>query len=219
MLIVLGVSIANAGELTRQIELGTLLYRGNTYKTIFTQGANVSYNWGSETIYAREEYRLGKNKGQTDQDRLNLGLKYDKDINAKVDAFMFAESDRDKIKDIKRHQLGVGADYTFVNTSRIKESVSGAIIMEKINNDNLLRLSIRKKLAVMINPYCNLDTVIFYQPKLINFSNYLIKVEVKLTSQLTKNIGLNLMIKDEYDSQSKKKKNDLMMSNGININF
>lgn len=218
IIILMNCGFIFAGELQRQTNFGICFWEGNTERMILSQGLEVNYNEDNIRILFKEMYNYGRSQGKKDQNRLVLSTNYSKKYNKKVDIFGDIKIDNDKIKDKERAQIGVGIDYNFLVTSILKEGISGAIIYELVNDDTLMRLSIRKKIILSFSQN-ELKTYLFYQPKLIDLDDYLIIADINFEYQITKIFNIFINVRDDYDSQSKKKRNDLVITNGVSIKW
>lgn len=175
--------------------------------------------FGSAKIrYKRREDRMSKNHGQ-------LKLGYDPIINELWSLWFFERSGYDRKQDIDLENFaGGGLKCRLINREDLKFSISGGFLHHHLNYeediDNLMRFSLRFKNAKQFSKNISFNFMIFYQPAIGSFKDYIIDAETSIKYNFTERLGMKLKIEDMYRSVTEMdEKNDLRTSLHITIDF
>ena len=153
-----------------------------------------------------------------------ISLVFDYHANQKFSPFIFTGWSYDSLAGVdSRVNLGVGGKYRFTDYS----SISAAILIEKQTytgetTELLSRISIRPKYKRSFDNGSNINWIIFHQPSISDWNNYLIKSELS-TSLQTSVEWLAFTCTAAYDYNSNPPANvkhaDLDLTIGITISF
>jgi len=219
-----GSAFADIGTLTKQADIEMLMWSGNTEKTILGQGITVSYQRENTIIGFQEGYNYGKSQGKNDLEKFNLLVKYRKEINDKTSISSNIEYTKDEIKDTKRLQAkGIKINQDYFHSTHFKFSKSIGVVLERVvvgeEGNDLLRLFIEKGFILNLSEINLLAVSLSYQPKLFEINNYLLQANIDFKTKISNRTGIFLNIKSDYDSKSKRRKNDIIMENGISVKW
>ena len=144
--------------------------------------------------------------------------------NQKFSPFIFTGWSYDSLAGVdSRVNLGVGGKYRFTDYS----SISAALLIEKQTytgetTELLSRISIRPKYKRSFDNGSNINWIIFHQPSISDWNDYLIKSELSASLQ-TSVQWLAFTCTAAYDYNSKPPANvkhaDLDLTIGITISF
>lgn len=158
----------------------------------------------------------GKQNGLKIENKAFLRLGYDPKINDKWSLWFFDQAGYNKIRKIDfENFFGGGPKYTFHKNF----SISAGLLQhhQKIGNHafDINRLSFRLKSK--INSF---KGIVFYQPNLEDFDDYIFIGEVSVGQKITSCLSLNLMLTDQYRSRSEiAEKNELSLILSLGIEF
>ena len=151
-------------------------------------------------------------------------LVFDYHANQKFSPFIFTGWSYDSLAGVdSRMNLGVGGKYRFTDFS----SISAALLIEKQTytgetTELLNRISIRPKYKRLYDNGSSINWIIFHQPSISDWNDYLIKSELS-TSLQTSVQWLAFTCTAVYDYNSKPPANvkhaDLDLTIGITISF
>lgn len=187
-----------------KLEFGFTGASGNTSFSILTGAFSV-------TRLERESYELdisgrirrGRSDGKTIANDLRGTVKFDWNPQATFSPFIFATGSRDVIRNVDARLLvGGGGKWTFLQRSDLtKMSVSVAAVLDHENyrlepgstEDEVItfgRLSWRTKFDHEFASGATFRHITFWQPRITNFSDYIVDVSNSLSSQLLSNLSL-----------------------------
>ena len=153
-----------------------------------------------------------------------ISLVFDYHANQKFSPFIFTGWSYDSLAGVdSRTNLGVGGKYRFTDYS----SISAAILIEKQTytgetTELLSRISIRPKYKRSFDNGSNINWIIFHQPSISDWNDYLLKSELSASLQ-TSVQWLAFTCTGLYDYNSNPPANvkhaDLDLTIGITISF
>jgi len=227
-------SIINGAEWSNSATLSFANKTGNTNINSFS-GKLVSSNTGDFILFGKlltdSEFSLSANHTRGTQNDTSLvehngavTLVFDYHANQIFSPFVFTGWEYDSLAGVdSRTNLGVGAKYRFTKYS----SLSAALLIENQtytgeNTKLLTRISIRPKYKRSFDNGSIYDWIIFYQPSISDWNDYLIKSELSASFQ-TSVQWLAFTCTGVYDYNSRPpadvKHADLDLTIGITISF
>ena len=227
-------SIINGSEWSNSATFSFANKAGNTNINSFT-GNVTSSNKGDFTLFGKlltdSEFSFTVNHARSTQNDTSqlehngaITLIFDYNANKKFSPFVFTGWEYDSLAGVdNRTNLGMGAKYRFTNYS----SISAALLIESqtYTGDSaelLSRISVRPKYKRSFDNGSIFDWIIFYQPSISDWYDYLIKSELN-TSLQTSIQWLAFTCTAVYDYNSRPpadvKHADLDLSIGITISF
>jgi len=227
-------SIINGSEWSNSATFSFANKAGNTNISSFS-GNLASSNKGDFKLVGKlltdSEFSFSANHSQSIQNDTSLiehkgaiSLVFDYHANQKFSPFIFTGWSYDSLSGVdSRVDLGVGGKYRFTDYS----SISAAFLIEKQTYTGetaelLSRISIRPKYKRSFDNGSNINWIIFHQPSISDWNNYLIKSELS-TSLQTSVEWLAFTCTAAYDYNSNPPANvkhaDLDLTIGITISF
>ena len=227
-------SIINGSEWSNSATFSFANKAGNTNINSFT-GNVTSSNKGDFTLFGKlltdSEFSFTVNHARSTQNDTSqlehnggIILIFDYHANKIFSPFVFTGWEYDSLAGVdNRTNLGMGAKYRFTNYS----SISAALLIESqtYTGDSaelLSRISVRPKYKRSFDNGSIFDWIIFYQPSISDWYDYLIKSELN-TSLQTSIQWLAFTCTAVYDYNSRPpadvKHADLDLSIGITISF
>ena len=227
-------SIINGSEWSNSATFSFANKAGNTNINSFT-GNVTSSNKGDFTLFGKlltdSEFSFTVNHARSTQNDTSqlehnggITLIFDYHANKIFSPFVFTGWEYDSLAGVdNRTNLGMGAKYRFTNYS----SISAALLIESqtYTGDSaelLSRISVRPKYKRSFDNGSIFDWIIFYQPSISDWYDYLIKSELN-TSLQTSIQWLAFTCTAVYDYNSRPpadvKHADLDLSIGITISF
>ena len=227
-------SIINGSEWSNSATFSFANKAGNTNINSFT-GNVTSSNKGDFTLFGKlltdSEFSFMVNHARSTQNDTSqlehngaITLIFDYHANQIFSPFIFTGWEYDSLAGVdNRTNLGVGSKYRFTNYS----SLSAALLIENQtytgkNTELLTRISIRPKYKRSFDNSSIYDWIIFYQPSISDWNDYLIKSELSVSFQ-TSVQWLAFTCTAVYDYNSRPpadvKHADLDLTIGITISF
>ena len=227
-------SIINGSEWSNSATFSFANKAGNTNISSFS-GNLASSNKGDFKLVGKlltdSEFSFSANHSQSIQNDTSLiehkgaiSLVFDYHANQKFSPFIFTGWSYDSLAGVDtRVNLGVGGKYRFTDYS----SISAAILIEKQTytgetTELLSRISIRPKYKRSFDNGSNINWIIFHQPSISDWNDYLIKSVLSASLQ-TSVQWLAFTCTAAYDYNSKPPANvkhaDLDLTIGITISF
>ena len=228
------IAATYASEWTNSATIAFANKAGNTNISSFS-GNLASSNKGDFKLVGKlltdSEFSFSANHSQSIQNDTSLIehkgtiiLVFDYHANQKFSPFIFTGWSYDSLAGVdSRANLGVGGKYRFTDYS----SISAAILIEKQTytgetTELLSRISIRPKYKRSFDNGSNINWIIFHQPSISDWNDYLIKSELSVSLQSSVQ-WLAFTCTGAYDYNSKPPANvkhaDLDLTIGITISF
>ena len=233
-IVLFSLTVTYASEWTNSATIAFANKAGNTNISSFS-GNLASSNKGDFRLVGKlltdSEFSFSANHSQSMQNDTSLIehkgaiiLVFDYHANQKFSPFIFTGWSYDSLAGVdSRMNLGVGGKYRFTDFS----SISAALLIEKQTytgetTELLNRISIRPKYKRLYDNGSSINWIIFHQPSISDWNDYLIKSELS-TSLQTSVQWLAFTCTAVYDYNSKPPANvkhaDLDLTIGITISF
>ena len=161
------------------------------------------------------KFRYEKTNDIETQNNLYFKFGYDSLVNEKWSLWLFDEAGYNKIQGIDLENFaGAGPKYTFLNTKTRKVSISFGYLphfqqfedYSKTTN----RLSLRLKGKDYVEKDYEIKIILFYQPNLEDFDDYLLSGEFFWKYRLVGSTSVKISVTDQYRSMSEIEKNELI---------
>jgi len=228
------IAATYASEWTNSATIAFANKAGNTNISSFS-GNLASSNKGDFKLVGKlltdSEFSFSANHSQSIQNDTSLiehkgaiSLVFDYHANQNFSPFVFTGWEYDSLAGVERRMnLGVGAKYRFNNYA----SLSAALLIENQTytgetTELLSRISIRPKYKRSFDNGSNINWIIFHQPSISDWNDYLIKSELSVSLQSSVQ-WLAFTCTGAYDYNSKPPANvkhaDLDLTIGITISF
>ena len=228
------IAATYASEWTNSATIAFANKAGNTNISSFS-GNLASSNKGDFRLVGKlltdSEFSFSANHSQSMQNDTSLIehkgaiiLVFDYHANQKFSPFIFTGWSYDSLAGVdSRMNLGVGGKYRFTDFS----SISAALLIEKQTytgetTELLNRISIRPKYKRLYDNGSSINWIIFHQPSISDWNDYLIKSELSVSFQ-TSVQWLAFTCVGLYDFNSRPpddvKNADLDLTIGITISF
>lgn len=179
----------------------------------------IAFNSGASWIYGIQNKELSNNDFSA-----TANLDYLKDVQRFYYWGLVNYDESYSLKINYRFQSGLGVGYAFVKeknfdfelsdgflfeTSHLVDRVAGKEVYQTTRN------SLRVKYRWSYNKTFSLEGANFYQPSINSFSDYLIKLNNKLTVQLNKWLAVNSTL--TYNKISRTDRQNLLLTFGLTI--
>lgn len=155
-------------------------------------------------------------------------IRYNYDLHSRITAEAFTQIQYNALLKVKnRVLLGVGPRWTFSEGKKVKMYLGtlGMFEYEEINKSSEIhrdmRISSYLSTTWFINKMCSLSNTNYYQPKMIDFSDFRISSQSKLRFDFNKNLSFFFMYDGIYDSRPPAGVLNLVfsISNGFSYKF
>ena len=179
----------------------------------------IAYNTGASWIYGTQNKQLSNNDFSA-----AANIDYLKDIHR---LYYWALVNYDNSYSLKinyRFQSGVGVGYNFVKKTNFGLEISDGFVFETsdLTDPNLgkdvyqtVRNSMRIKYRWSYNKTFSLEGTNFYQPSIIDFSDYILKLNNKLSVKLNKWLSVNAAM--TYNKISRTNRENLLLTYGLTV--
>ena len=179
----------------------------------------MSYNTGASWIYGTQNKELSNNDFSA-----AANIDYLKDIRR---LYYWALVNYDNSYSLKinyRFQSGVGVAYSFIKKPNFNLETSDGFVFETsdLTDPNLgkdvyqtVRNSLRIKYRWSYNKTFSLEGVDFYQPSIIDFSDFNLKLNNKLSVKLNKWLSVNAAM--TYNKISRTNRENLLLTYGLTV--
>ena len=210
----------SAGEL----DVGLSYHDGSDRKKVI----DLAFKTGSNGLSVGARFRYADQNNEMSENRGHLYLGYDPRLTDHWSLWFFDRLAYDRKKEITGENfLGGGPKYRVVHADKWKISLSGGALLHNVTyendeNDDLIRLSFRPKVAWQIRDYLTFELVAFYQPDIADFADYILMGETSLKYSLDKwpALAFKLKVEDTYRSVSQiREKNDLTTVLALSLEF
>jgi putative salt-induced outer membrane protein YdiY len=212
---------------------GNLLTATKWDKNEFSANADVAY--GQNTTKTVVGTSLVETKSTTAQN-YGAGLQYNRLV-WEDRGYVYAKADgrQDKIAGVNyRITFSPGVGYYFLRDKRYELSgeVGPGYVLEKLKglpSDDYVTLRVGEKFKWAISEHSRLFQNAELQPQVDDFNNYVANASVKLETDITTALKLNVTLADTYRSRPApyagtvplvfRKKNDVQLTAGISYSF
>jgi len=238
ILIILTILISNSYNLFSQekkaswktkLGFGTYFYTGNTEKFDLSSDFQLTRK---DTLIESNLFLKGAygevEKVQNKQE-FTGGLKFDYKPLSVFSPFVLFSFYNNKFKDIElRLSSLLGAKYSFYMTDASDLSISAAIqydterFYEATPDKEKIRLSFRPRVLQSLGKNMEFSAVLFYQPNVQEFDDYMLVFNTSLEAKLLEKISLKLTYNYDYESMpilETIKKTDTSFITSLVLNF
>jgi len=179
----------------------------------------ITYNTGASWIYGIQNKQLSNNDFSA-----AANVDFLKDIRR---LYYWALVNYDNSYSLKinyRFQSGAGIGYSIIKKPNLKLEASDGIVFETsdLTDPNIgkdvyqtVRNSLRVKYLWSYNKTFSLEGTNFYQPSLISFSDFILKLNNKLSVKLNKWLSVNATM--TYNKISRTNRENLLLTYGITV--
>ena len=185
--------------------------RGNTEKDSYKASTKIVYDNNSTGVtWGEINGEYGKTNNQTDTNNIYLHIRHIHALNAKtLRAEGFVQVQSDRFKQIRRRSL-LGADlrYKLEFLKNAKGYIAGGLMGEKIDyistvdsDENNIRVSSYLSYSIDLTKDAQLSALVYYQPKVDDFNDYINTNKVTLELKVYKELYLNFGISYDIDSK------------------
>lgn len=210
MLIMLAISGQAQNKWKWELGLGGSQNSGNVNNFNLKHHQDISRNDSTITINMNYKVIYQKDNGVESNKGLNGGLKFDLFQYGKWSPYVASEwmSNHYKGYELKFSGLG-GLKYRLISVKdKCDYSLSLAIIYEKIKYTNettdlkkdMCRISLRPKFKQKIGDNITIKHISFYQPRLNEWSDYVINTSTSIENKITSKLFLDISFNYEYRS-------------------
>lgn len=201
------LSIGHAGSL----DIGTSFM--NSINDL--RSAYLNYEISFNNCEFSSKFQYGKTNDIETQNNLYLRFGYNPPINEKWSLWIFDKAGYNKVQKIDFENFaGAGPKYIFLETDTRKASISFGYLSHfqqfEDYSKTTNRLSLRIKGKEFIEKDYEIKIVLFYQPNMEDFSDYLLNGEFSWKYRLAGSTSFKISIIDEYRSISEVEKNELI---------
>jgi len=239
LLIISSMQLLGQNKWSFDFGLGTSLHTGNVNSFNLNNSASINRN---DSLLAFDfHYKvlysslIDKNdptqKWKETNFEINGGIKLDYKQYGRFSPFLAYEMLTNKYKgyDLKSSGL-IGVKYRiYVKPSICDYSISAAFVFDWIDYTdttelpkNNYRISIRPKIKQKLTESLTLLNLTYYQPSVLDFSDFIINTKTKLQTKLSKKLFLDIAFTYEYRSRvpsEKYKKHDFMSEISLRLKF
>lgn len=206
---------------------GLTLTRGNSQTLLFTAGVQTARKTPSDEYSFGVDGAYGKNSSVKSADLLHAFGQWNHLFSERAFSYVRLDGLRDGIADINyRVSLSPGAGYYFIkekNTTLAGEAGPGVVFQELGHDDNVY---VTLRLAERFEHKFNSGGARIWQsleflPQLDKLDNYIVNAEIGVESALSKNLSLQVVLDDSFDSRpaTSRLKNDVKLVSGIKYKF
>jgi putative salt-induced outer membrane protein len=206
------------------------LTSGNSETTNFALGSALSRTTLRDkiSVYAASIYSRDSTTepSRTTANTIRGGVRYDRDITKKLFVYGFTDLEHNGLQDLTlRLVLGGGLGYHAIRRERTQLDLLGGLDWNKeyFRGDNNDRSSMEAQLGEtfshQFNSRLSFKEQLFVFPNLTNGGEFRVNFDSSLITAITKRIGWQLTLSDRYlsDPPNSFKKNDLLLTTGLNI--
>ncbi len=206
---------------------GLTLTRGNSQTLLFTAGLQTQRKTPTDEYSFGVDGAYGKNASVKNADLLHAFGQWNHLFSERAFSYVRLDGLRDGIADINyRVSLSPGAGYYFIketNTTLAGE-VGPGVVFQELGNQETTFATLR--LAERFEHKFNGGGARIWQsleflPQLDRLDNYIVNAEVGIESALSKNLSLQVVLDDTFDSRpaAGHLKNDVKLVSGIKYKF
>ena len=212
---------------TSSAAVGVALTRGNSETLLFTAGLETTRKTPVNEFDFGVDGGYGENNSVKSEDLLHAFGQWNHLFSDRAYGYVHADGLRDGVADINyRFTLSPGAGYYFIkekNTTLSGEVGPGVVFQELGNSESTfatVRLSERFEHKFNSGGARVWQTLEFL-PQVDRLDNYLVNFEAGVESALSKNLSLQVVLDDNYDSRpaTDRLKNDVKLVSGIKYKF
>ncbi len=207
------VEIGNKAGLSFKIEAGFETKRGNTDKDNYQASARVIYDEAKEyVVWAELSGEYGESNAVADTNKAFGHLRFIHSLsdNDNLRYEMFSQLESDEFRLINSRLLGgIGLRYRLLNSEERGKGFFGlSIFHENIEyiesslnpKEENQRLNVYLSYSIKLDKSAAFSYVLYYQPKVDDFSDYIVTNDLELKVKLYKTLDLKLSVTYSIDS-------------------
>lgn len=212
-------------------DAGLSATRGNADTLVISLGTQWARTTQNDKLSLYEAALFARNSTSgvsiTTAEAIRGGVRYDRNINPRLFAFVLTDLERDKFQQLDlRIVPGGGLSYHARKTDKMRLDLfaGGSLNREKFST-GLTRSSAEalfgEELSYKLSGTASLKQRAVIFPNLLDFGKYRFTFDLTGVTKLTKQLGLQATISDRYQSNPLPgiKKNDLLLTTGIRVTF
>lgn len=211
------------------IQLGMNLRYGTTHSQEYLATARSTY--GKDKLRETLDYQFiyGKAGGIISANRMTGSSKTDYDLNKKVYIYNLASAGYDQVQKIdQQYEIGPGMGFETVNHPKshfILKTELGFSFLEQFRSDGTDKTTYSARIAEVFTwqmwDKLTAEGRVEFYPNLQDVGNYRVAMEGTLRYPLLKNLSLNLVVIDLYDTEPALgvTKNDMQIRSALGIKF
>ena len=211
------------------IQLGMNLRYGTTHSQEYLATASSTY--GKDRLREPLDYQFiyGKALGVISANRMTGSSKTDFDLSKKVYVYNIAGAGYDQVQKIdQQYEIGPGMGFETINHPKshfVLKTELGFSFMEQFRSDGSDKTTYSARIAEIFTwqvwDKLTADGRFEFYPNLQDIGNYRVRMEGTLRYPLLKNLSLNLVVIDLYDTEPVLgvTKNDMQIRSALGIKF
>ena len=207
--------------------VGLTLMRGNSETLMFTAGVQTHRKTAVNEFSFGFDGAYGEHNSVKSADLLHAFGQWNHLFSERAFSYVRAEGVRDEIADVNyRISLSAGAGYYFIketNTTLAGEVGPGVVFQELGNSETTFAtLRLAERFEHKFNGGgARVWQSLEFLPQVDRLDNYIFNAEVGVESALSKNLSLQVVLDDTYDSRPAvgHLKNDVKLVSGIKYKF
>jgi putative salt-induced outer membrane protein YdiY len=234
LLIAVGTSAAEEEEKAAgwmgDAALSLGLTRGNSETTTLALSASLKKEWGNAWSFEENtSFFLTRMSGETTAENMGLTARISRRVSKSFFIFGEMQALRDRFKNYSYRflpQIGVGI--AVLNTEKLSLDFTGGLTQvitryrQTADNDTYTGLVLGNKWRWKISETADVLESLSFNTDFSNLGRFSMRLEVSLTSALTKLLAVRISLIDSYDNRpvgAGIKKNDLALLAGLSIKF
>ncbi len=206
--------------------LGITLTRGNSETVLGTANVTSEKKWALNEIGLGASATYGKNHGLKNAENFAGFGQYNRLVSERTFFYGNAEALHDSIADVEyRVSLSPGAGYYFLKSDRhkLRAQIGPGYVFESIGGTSLSYATLRaaERYELKINERARFWQSLDFSPRVEDFADYVMNLELGVATDITKSLGLRLFAQDTYRSRPARGRdnNDLKLVAGVEYKF
>ncbi len=211
------------------VQLGMNLRYGTTHSQEYLATARTTYVKDKLRETLDYQFIYGKALGVISANRMTGSSKTDFDLNKKVYVYNIAGAGYDEVQKIdQQYEIGPGMGFETINHPKshfVLKTELGFSFMEQFRSDGSDKTTYSARIAEIFTwqmwDKLTADGRFEFYPNLQDIGNYRVRMEGNLRYPLLKNLSLNLVVIDLYDTEPVLgvTKNDMQIRSALGIKF
>lgn len=209
------------------VAVGLALTRGNSETLLFTAGLETTRKTPVNEFDLGVNGGYGENNSVKSEDLIHAFGQWNHLFSERAYGYVHADGLRDGVADLNyRFTLSPGAGYYFIkekNTTLAGEVGPGVVFQELGNSESTFAtLRLAERFEHKFNTGgARVWQALEFLPQVDRLDNYLVNFEVGVESALSKNLSLQVVLDDNFDSRpaANRLKNDVKLVSGIKYKF
>lgn len=195
-------------QFTSEDELTFITSGGNTNNKTYEFATRNSYKWPKNKFTLNGSYSRGESDGVLDDDNWTALLRFDHDLNSRLDIFVADFFESDQFKGFwARNNIDIGLQYKLVDKEKLKVLIEAGyrytrenfVQDEPDNHEHKLRFY--SEVSYIYTKGIEAKYWVEYIPSLENSENYIVKMEPSLLTLINKTFTLKSAVLWEYENE------------------